>query len=211
MALLPSWDVVAYRARAIAYLIAEFQARNHADGPLTATHLAAFALCVPKHGAALSWWETAAAGASSLGVFALIAAGARSRLTAHEAAAIDRAYLPWIGALHVLLDSLVDWPRDVPADHHSLVAHYASRSAMASGMGAIAEAAVHAARRLPRSRQHELLLVAMAGLYLARPAATLPHAQETTARILSALGELAWPVLLIHRAREQIGIAANRN
>lgn len=209
--LLPSWDAVACRARAMASLLAEFQAGNHADGPLIATHLAAFALGVPTRGTALRWWEAAAAGASSLGVFALIAAGARSRLTAQEAAAIDRAYLPWIGALHVLLDSLVDWPGDVPAGHHSLVAHYASQSEMASGMGAIADAAVRAARRLPRARQHELLLVAMAGLYLARPAASLPYARETTARILSALGDLAWPVLLVHRIRGQVAFAANRN
>lgn len=209
--LLPSWNVVAGPACAMAHLLSEFQAGNHADGPQIAGHLATFALRVPERGTALRWWEAAAAGGSSLGVFALIAASARPRLTAHEAAAIGRAYLPWIGALHILLDSLVDWPRDVPAEHHSLVAHYASWSEMASGMGAIADAAVRAVRRLPRAGQHELLLVAMAGLYLARPAATLPHAQETTDRILSALGELAWPVLLVHRARERIGFAANRN
>jgi len=209
--LLPSWDVVAGPARALAGLLSEFQAGNHADGPQIATHLATFARWVPKRGATLRWWEAAAAGGSSLGVFALIAAGARPHLTAHEAAAIDGAYLPWIGALHILLDSLVDWPRDVPEGHHSLVAHYASRSEMASGMGAIADAAVRAARRLPRARHHELLLVAMAGLYLARPAASLPHARETTARILSVLGELAWPVLLVHRARERITLVTNRN
>ncbi|HEX4805834.1 MAG TPA: DUF2600 family protein [Conexibacter sp.] len=211
VARLPSWEVVACPARAMARLLAEFQAGNHVDRLLVASHLTAFALRVPRRGEVLRWWEAAAGGASSLGVFALIAASARSHLTAHEAAAIDRAYLPWIGALHVLLDSLVDWPHDAPAGHHSLVAHYASRSEMASGMGAIADEAVRGARRLPGARQHELLLVAMAGLYLAQPTAALPHAQETTARVLNALGELAWPVLLVHRARRQPGLAANRN
>ena len=193
-------------------LLSEFQVGNHADEPQIAGHLAAFALRVPDRGAALRWWEAAAAGG-------FIAGGVRTHRRRRPPATDRRTrptrsaapYLPWIGALHILLDSLVDWPRDVPAGHHSLVAHYASRSEMASGMGAIADAAVRAARRLPRARQHELLLVAMAGLYLARPAASLPHARETRARILSALGELAWPVLLVHRARGQLGFAASRN
>jgi hypothetical protein len=82
---------------------------------------------------------------------------------------------------------------------------------MACGMGVIADTAVHAVQTLPRPQQHELLLVAMAGLYLVRPSASLPYAAETTARILSALGDLAWPVMLVHRVRLWVGLRSNRN
>ena len=56
----------------------------------------------------LEWWETAAAAGSSLGVHALIAAAASPMLDEQDVAAIEAAYFPWIGALHSLLDSLVD-------------------------------------------------------------------------------------------------------
>ncbi len=202
--LLPSWARVAERTRAMSRLVIEFQARNHADTTAVASELAAFARSTPCRGATLSWWEAAAGGASSLVVFSLLAAAARPSLSLHDVEAIEHAYVPWIGSLHVLLDSLIDHPRDLANGHHSLVAHYASSSAMASGMGAIAGAAVHAVRRISLARDHELLLIAMAGLYLSRPAASLPYAAEASSRILDAFGDLASPVLLMHRTRQWI-------
>ena len=50
----------------------------------------------------LKWWETAAGAASSLVVLALIAAAAEPSVRARDGAAIERAYFPWIGALHLL-------------------------------------------------------------------------------------------------------------
>ena len=63
-------------------------------------------------GCGLSWWETAAAGGSSLGVHVLIGLAADPRLDPLEPAAVERAYFPWIGALHSLLDSVVDVAED---------------------------------------------------------------------------------------------------
>jgi tetraprenyl-beta-curcumene synthase len=209
--LLPSWARVADRTRAMSRLVIEFQALNHADRGSVASGLAAFAAATPSRGTALCWWEAAAGGASSLVVFSLLAAAARPSLSLRDAEAIEHAYVPWIGALHVLLDSLVDRPRDLASGHHSLVAHYRSSSAMAIGMGAIADAAVHAVRGISLARDHELLLVAMAGLYLTRPAASLPYAAETSARILDAFGDLAAPVRLMHRTRERVARTPHRN
>jgi tetraprenyl-beta-curcumene synthase len=208
---LPSWPEVADRARAMAQLVVEFQALNHAPAELVVAKLSAFATSAPLQGAQLRWWETAAGCASSVGIFALIAASAQPSLTMWEAAAIERAYVPWIGGLHVLLDSLVDWPHDAATGNHSLIAHYPSRAEMACGMGEIADAAVRSVRTLPQPRQHELLLAAMAGLYLARPSASFPYAAETTERILGALGDLALPVVLVHRARGWVRSSFDRN
>lgn len=208
---LPSWPEVGDRARAMARQVVEFQALNHAPADLVAVELAAFASSAPLPGGALRWWEAAAGCASSVGIFSLVAASTRPSLTAGDAAAIERAYVPWVGGLHVLLDSLVDWSRDVEAGDHSLVGHYESPAEMASRMGMVADAAMRSVQGLPRPQQHELLLAAMAGLYLARPSAWLPYAAETTERILLALGDLAWPVMLVHRTRDWIGWSANRN
>lgn len=210
---LPSWEVVAPRAREMSRLFMEYQIRSHADEALIPAQLSAFAALTPHSGHTLRWWETAAGGASSTVVFALIAAGAEDSLTASDAQAIQCAYVPWIGGLHVLLDSLVDWPHDIAAAHHSLVGHYASPSETAEALEAIAHTALSSTRVLPRAREHQVLLVAMAGLYLSKPAAHLPHAAEATERLIATLGDLARPVLLVHRTRNRIGNLrpANRN
>jgi len=210
VASLPSrMTITPHLDRVVARMI-DYQTLIHLDGS-SGDDLATWARSHASPHPGLRWWETAAAGASSLAVFALITASTRRSLTDHDAAAIERAYVPWIGGLHVLLDSLVDWPSDLAAGHHSLVAHYGSCAEMVRGMGAMADAAVHSVRSLPQPRQHELLLAAMAGLYLARPSASLPYAAETTDRILRALGDLAWPVMLVHRVRGRIESRSNRN
>ncbi len=208
---LPSWEVVASRARTMSRLVVEFQACNHADEALIPVQLSAFAALTPHRGHALRWWEAAAGGASSMVVFSLIAAGAERSLAAADAQALECAYVPWIGALHVLLDSLVDWPHDIEAAHHSLVGHYASPSETAERLETIARTALSSTQALPRAREHQLLLVAMAGLYLSKPAAGFPHAAEATERLVAALGDLARPVLLVHRMRRWIGRRSNRN
>jgi tetraprenyl-beta-curcumene synthase len=208
---LPAWGVVGRRAHDASRQVVEFQALNHADDTLVASYLSAFAASAPQGDSAFRWWETAAGSASSLVVFSLIAASADPSLTEQDAEAIECAYVPWIGTLHVLLDSLVDCPEDVAAGHHSLVGHYTSGFEMATRMEALTHAAVRSTRTLPRSHQHELLLIAMAGLYLTRPAALTSHAALTTERVLSSLSGIAGPVLLIHRVRSWIDQTWNRN
>ncbi len=210
VASLPSHTTITPHLTRVVGRMIEYQALIHL-GETSVGDLAAWARSYIPPRSGLRWWEAAAAGASSLAVFALIAASTQLSLTDHEAAAIEEAYVPWIGALHVLLDSLVDWPSDLAAGHHSLIAHYASGADMTCGMGAVADAAVRSVRSLPQAQQHEMLLAAMAGLYLARPSASLPYAAETTDRILQALGDLAWPAMRVHRARNRARSATNRN
>jgi tetraprenyl-beta-curcumene synthase len=165
--------------------------------------------------AALRWWEIAAGGASSLGVFALVAAAARWRLASEEAVAVERAYFPWIGALHVLLDSLVDQPTDAETGHHSLVDHYRSPCETAARLGAIAVTAFAAAGALRSGRRHALILAGMVAFYLSSSAAQLPHAAAARRRILAAAGDLARPTLAVLRGRHALsgfaGKLSNRN
>lgn len=207
---LPSHAVIErHLTGAVARMIA-YQALIHGCEP-SAGALAGWARAQTPPQADLAWWETAAAGASSLGVFALIAAAAGQDLTAEEAAAIDGAYFPWIGALHVLLDSLVDQPADARAGHHSLVGHYASPDEAAARLHAIATAAFDAARVLRHGRRHTLLLAAMSAYYLAVPAAHLPHAAAARRGVLDAAGDLAGPTLTVLHGRRWIkGALADR-
>ena len=137
LAALPSYPALAPAALRAAGRIVEFQSCNTGDrselgrqGDLMALERWGRAHTPP--GEDLRWWETAAAGGSSLGVFALLALAAEPGLERSEAAsreaiaAVEDAYFPWVGALHSLLDNLVDVAEDRATGQHSLIGLYSS-------------------------------------------------------------------------------------
>ncbi len=152
----------------------------------------------------LRWWETGAACGSSMVAFALIAAAANHNLQASEAARIERTYFPWIGALHTLLDSLIDQPDDLASSQHSLIEHYDSVQTAAERMRRISLEAARRAQTLPASHGHDLMLAGMASQYLSSPGASLPHAQATRQAIIEAMAPLAAPMLAVFAARQRL-------
>jgi tetraprenyl-beta-curcumene synthase len=198
---LPSWHAVAAEAHAATARMAVYQTLIHGDGLACSKRLERWACALTPGGSGLRWWETAAAAASSLGVFAMMAAAARPALGAAEADAVRRAYFPWAGALHVLLDSLVDRGADLQSGHRSLIGHYASAEQMAGRLGAIARQALAAARSGREGELHALILAAMACFYLSRPGAGAPDALPARERVLGAIGAPARPAMTVLRAR----------
>lgn len=206
---LPSQPVIEpFVLRAVTRMI-EYQALIHScEG--SARRLAAWAREERPEGVSLRWWEIAAAGASSLVVFALVAAAARRELSRSEGRALTDAYFPWIGALHVLLDSLVDQSHDERHGHHSLVGNYASEHEAAVRLGSIATTAFALACALDQGERHRLLLAAMSAYYLATPETRLPHARAARVRVLLAFGELARPTVAVLRCRSVLGQLGHR-
>jgi tetraprenyl-beta-curcumene synthase len=153
----------------------------------------------------LKWWETAAAGASSLAVLALLAAAADPQLSPDDIAAIERAYNPWISALHTLLDSLIDLREDAAAGQISLLSHYSSPEEVSARMQMLAERALSAARGLRQGALHALILAGMVSLYLTAPEASFPEAAPVSERVLAALGGAAMPSMMVLRVRRVAG------
>jgi tetraprenyl-beta-curcumene synthase len=184
-----------------------YQSLNH--DPADANHelLSDWAGEITPAAMNMRWWEAAAGAASSLGVFALIAAAASPELGPAEADALELAYFPWIGSLHVLLDSLIDRASDLRTGDHSLVENYDGSEDMADRLGSIAEQAMRSAGELPQGSHHTLILAAMASFYLSRPAARGPANGPATARILSELGSPAVPAMAILSTRRRVARA----
>jgi tetraprenyl-beta-curcumene synthase len=202
---LPSYAATAEHAIEGARRIAVYQGLNNwSDGGGPAEY-ARWAGEETPPGTGLAWWETGAAAGSSLSIFAAMAAAADALVGPEQAAAIDAAHFPWIGALHTLLDSLVDYPVDVREGHHSLVGHYDGPYETAERMAHIAEVSMSRAGALPNAQAHEMLLAAMSCFYLVAPEASLEHAALARALIVCAIGDLAGPTMAIMRAREQLG------
>ncbi len=197
---LPSHELVGERARAGAARIVAFQSLNLSESQGDHTGLEQWALQATPPGTELRWWETAASAGSSLGVYALIGAAAETRLDEHETDAIDRAYFPWIGCLHSLLDNLIDKHEDEAAGHRSLVEYYGPLRA-AQRMSWLAERAERAASELTHGRRHTTILTAMIANYLSTPEARSDQLAPVSDAVLATAGPLTAATLLVFRLR----------
>jgi tetraprenyl-beta-curcumene synthase len=197
---LPSYATVAASVRAAADRMAFYQSLNLSEHQGDHAALARWASALTPPGADLRWWETAASAGSSLGVYVLIAAAA-GPLRADEAVAIDEAYFPWIGALHLLLDSLIDRQEDAVSGQRSLLDYYASPTDAADRMSAIAEESLRRIEVLPQGCRHVLLLAGMISHYLSTPEASRSEAQLASAAVMGRIGVLAAPTMLVMGAR----------
>ena len=203
---LPCYEQVANAAVQAAERMVTYQSLTHGRPGADRQILARWANELTPASNGLRWWETAAGAASSLGVFALMAAAAKPSISREEMDAMEGAYFPWIGSLHVLLDSLVDRAADEESGHHNLVEHYASPEETASRLGAIASRALQATEHVPQGIQHAMILTAMASFYLSTPGIEAPGPPLVARRVLKALGTLARPAMAVLRARR---VAAN--
>ena len=197
---LPSYDAAASLARSAAARIVAFQSLNLSESQGDHAALEQWAHAATPAGSGLRWWETAAAAGSSLPVYALLAAAVEPGLSGHEAQAIERAYFPWIGGLHSLLDNLIDKHEDEAAGHRSLVEYYGPRGA-AERMRWLTVQALDSARELPRANDHLVLVVGMIGSYLSVPEARTAELEPVASAVLGAVGPLAKPTLLVFKLR----------
>lgn len=203
---LPSYQAAAALARSAAARIVAFQSLNLSESQGDHAALEQWAHAATPAGSGLQWWETAAAAGSSLPVYALLAAAAESRLDRHDAQAVERAYFPWIGGLHSLLDNLIDKHEDEAAGHRSLVEYYGPQAA-AQRMRWLTGQAFDAAHALPRANGHLVVLMGMIGSYLSVAEARTAALQPVASAVLGAAGPLVKPTLLVFKLRE---LAARR-
>ena len=205
LATLPSYPSVATAARRGAQRIMEFQSLNLSESQGDHDALVRWAQTELPPATELEWWEAAAAGGSPLCVYALIVAAADPALQPEAVEAIENAYFPSIGALHSLLDHLVDRAQDAASGERNLIDYYASPLQAAVRMQGLAEQAASAARTLPRGRRHAIVLAGMAGYYLSHTEASTPEARPIARNVRAAIGGLVAPTLLVFKARRLAG------
>lgn len=159
--------------------------------------IAAWAKRAAPAAARARWWELAAASGSSLAMLALLAAAADPALTERHVRIVEALYWPWMGALHTLLDSLVDRTEDALTGQNNLLDHYPSPCEMADRMEYLTRETASRARAA--GVEHRLILAGVVSLYLSDPQAWEPYARATSERVLMALGAMAGPAMLLLR------------
>lgn len=187
---LPSISVAEGALRRAATRIATYQRANHDQGPGHDHDRAHWVATGVPQESGLAWWEVAAAAGSSLTVFALIALVSNPGADSGRVGAIEDAYFPWIGALHILLDSLVDRREDAHAGQASLINRYPSESEAGARLEALASRTAEHADMLEETH-HSLLLSAMAGFYLSSLHQSDLVSHVTASKVLTALGHNA--------------------
>jgi tetraprenyl-beta-curcumene synthase len=147
------------------------------------------------------WWEVAAGASSSVAAHALIAAAADPRTDPTEAASIDAAYFPSIGALTVFLDDLIDRGEDAAAGAHSYLDYYRDSEEAANRLELVARLGRAAAARLRHPHRHAAILAGVVGFYLAAAEAETAYASPIRARLLAATGASVRPIVVLMRRR----------
>lgn len=201
---LPSFAVAAPAAREAAGRIVAFQSLNLSRQQGDHAALEQWARAATPAGSGLRWWETAAAAGSSLAVYALLVAATERDLQERDAQALGRAYFPWVGGVHSLLDNLIDKREDEAAGHRSLLEYYDPERA-AQRLRWLTERAVSAVAGLPKGERHTVVLVAMIASYLSHPQAQAPELAPARRAVLEAAGPLVNATLLVFRLRALLG------
>jgi len=202
---LPSFPAVAASARGAAARIVDFQALNLAEAQGGHEALERWATAVTPQVSGLYWWETAAAAGTSLSVHSLIAAAADPHVDRSAARDLDDAYFPWIGALHTLLDSLVDRREDERLGQRSLLSYYGQPPVDATTrMRALALSARDAAQRLPGPHAHRVILTAMCSYYLSSPECDTTEARSIAAALTETFGLPLNVAIAMFRARRRL-------
>jgi tetraprenyl-beta-curcumene synthase len=206
---LPSYAAIADLVRRATLRVVSYQSLNHGDAHGSLEAFTRWARAETRGSSGLRWWEIGAAAGSPLPVFALIAAAASPSTGAREAAAVERAYFPWIASLNSLLDNLIDRNEDAACGQRNLIDYYASPAETATRLQTLASQALRGTRALSE-QHHTMILAAMASFYHASPRARAPEIRVVTQRILDTMvGDFAVPSTLILRGRHAIGGIVN--
>lgn len=164
---LPGYPAAAPYVSELVGLYCDLQVHKHVAHEERVPRLRAWA---PAEGE-LDWWEFSAATGSTLGVFALFAAALDPDLPPEAAKALRHAYFPWVGALHILLDYLIDLEEDREGGDLNFVAQYPSRERAYVRIQWLAGRALEAVQTLPAARFHRLVVQGLVAMYLSDPKA----------------------------------------
>jgi len=197
---LPSRAAIAAAAQRAARRCAAAQVRVHVTPQIGVGELEHWARERSSLEGGLDWrGYVAGSVASVLSIHALIAAGAKESLGEREAEAIDRAYLS-ISALSTMLDSLVDYRRDVRSGEPWLAELYGGPVPLGERLSAVARRAVAETQRIPHRAHHTMTLLGVVAYYTSVPEADSELARSPFARLHRELRPVILPTLGVMHA-----------
>ena len=197
---LPCYEAVEPVNIRFAVLYGQMQSRKHGPAGQRRQLLARWFQRRACEASGLSWWEFSAACGSTLPVFALTALAARQPRQG-EVEATARAYAPWMAALHILLDYLIDRAEDAAVGELNFAACYGSVRRAQGRLRWLYRSCIDRVGDLPDPGFHRLVAAGLAAVYLSDPKARhlgpLVRALAAEDRYLAVL----WPLMVAWRRR----------
>ncbi|MEK8126356.1 tetraprenyl-beta-curcumene synthase family protein [Paenibacillus filicis] len=167
--LLPSYGLVASDVRELVGLYADLQVYKHIRKDLREEALLSWWSVHQGRFPAIQWNEFAAATGSTLGVFMLFLAASDTGLRDGTVEAIREAYFPYVCALHILLDYLIDQEEDLAGGDLNFCSYYDSMDATVDRIAAIVEEAKRRSEQLDHPAFHRMIIEGLLALYLSDP------------------------------------------
>lgn len=184
LALLPGYQgALPQTVRRLGGLYATLQVLKHLEYAERERRLVNWLAPICRRYPQLRWWEIAAACGSTLGIFALLREAARAPVAPATVQAIDRAYFPWLGALHILLDYYVDQDEDRQNGDLNFASYYSGPDQALSRLAWLASQTRQQVRSLGGDGFHGLILSGLPGLYLSDPKVRERRLAKSTLRL----------------------------
>ncbi|BAU28706.1 tetraprenyl-beta-curcumene synthase [Aneurinibacillus soli] len=166
IAQLPQYALVRHHVIELASLYCDLQIHKHVTPEQRESHLFVWWQEMRHLAPLLEWQEFAAATGSTLGVFHLFQVASSHALTAAHAGAIREAYFPWVCALHILLDYLIDLEEDQLGGDLNFISYYGNEQHIYRRLHYIVEQAQQHVEVLPDAKFHRMIIDGLLGLYL---------------------------------------------
>jgi tetraprenyl-beta-curcumene synthase len=182
--LLPSYSRVAEYVRELVGLYCDLQVHKHIHHSSREEALLEWWKLHEARYPAISWNEFAAATGSTLGVFMLFMAAADPELKEHTVDAIRAAYFPYICALHILLDYLIDQEEDKLGGDLNFCSYYEGMDQTVERLAVIVLEARAKADRLDHPSFHRMIIEGLLALYLSDPKVSKQRQVKQISRLL---------------------------
>lgn len=146
------------------------------------------------------WFERAGSATSLLGVIVVLALAADPATTDARLRAALAAYIPWVGALSLMLDSYIDQAEDAATQSWSAIAYYPDAATAHHRVVELIERALGEVATLHRGERHTLIVASMLAMYLTSDDATAPTCAAGTRALVRAGGPLTRALVPVLRA-----------
>lgn len=153
----------------------------------------------------LGVWELAAATGSTLGTFALVLAATDPHLSADRVNQLYKAYFPWIGALHILLDYYIDQGEDKREGDLNFCAYYPNEETCRERLSFFVASSLRQALSLPDSGLHTAVVRGLLAMYLSDDKIRREGMQETARTLIRSGGVSAKLMYAVCHACRRVG------
>ncbi|MCY0908690.1 MAG: tetraprenyl-beta-curcumene synthase family protein [Sulfobacillus thermotolerans] len=194
----PGYEAIARPMRRLVELYIDLQVYKHGPQPTRVQNLTAWYHQEANPQDGLFWWEFAAATGSTLGLFALLGVALNPHPDADAVQRVFNLYFPWIGALHILLDYLIDQEEDLQGGDLNFVTYYASTEQATARIQRIYHRVMQQAQSLPDAAFHRYVARGLLGFYLS-DRKVRRHLNKPACQLLATGGSISIGIWLAAR------------